>query len=78
MYHLYFVTYVTVKFKRFRRRCILKKIHNITFDLGSRNAAQYPENHDIYEPAKFEVATSNNLGGGAFIYETLSLFDLMV
>ena len=49
-------------------RCIYKKIHYLTFylDLGvkvTRNVAQYPLHHVIYASTKFEVATSNGLGG---------------
>ena len=55
--------------KQFRNRCIYKKIHYLTFDLGINvtcNVAQYPIHHVAYVPAKFEVATSNGLGD-AFI-----------
>ena len=48
------------------RRCIYKKIHYLTFDLGvkvTRNVAQYPLHHVIYASTKYEVATSNGLGG---------------
>ena len=50
------------------RRCIYKKIHYFTFDLDlgvkvTRNVAQYPLHHVIYASTKFEVATSNGLGG---------------
>ena len=45
------------------RRCIYKKIHNLTLTLGSgsvtRNVAQYPWHHVTYAPAKFDVATSH-------------------
>ena len=47
------------------RRCIYKKIHYLTFDLGvkvTRNVTQYPLHHVIYAPTKFEVAMSNGLG----------------
>ena len=47
------------------RRCIYKKIHYLTFDLGvkvTRNVTQYPLHHVIYAPTKFQVATSNGLG----------------
>ena len=47
------------------RRCIYKKLHYLTFDLGvkvTRNVTQYPLHHVIYAPTKFEVATSNGLG----------------
>ena len=46
-------------------RCIYKKIHYLTFDLGvkvTRNVTQYPLHHVIYALTKFEVATSNGLG----------------
>ena len=50
------------------RRCIYKKIHYLTFDLDlgvkvTLNVAQYPRHHVIYASTKFEVATSNGLGG---------------
>ena len=50
------------------RRCVYKKIHYLTFDLDlgvkvTRNVAQYPLHHVICASTKFEVATSNNLGG---------------
>ena len=48
------------------RRSIYKKIHYLTFDLDlgvTRNVAQYPLHHVIYASTKFEVATSNGLGG---------------
>ena len=47
------------------RRCIYKKIHYLTFDLGvkvTRNVNQYPLHHVIYPPTKIEVARSNGLG----------------
>ena len=50
--------------KQFRRRCIYKKIHYLSFDLGvkvTRNIAQYPLHNVIYAYAKFEVAKSNGL-----------------
>ena len=31
-----------------------------------QNVAQYPQHHVTYALAKFEVATSNGLGGDAF------------
>ena len=50
------------------KRRIYKKIHYLTFDLDlgvkvTRNVAQYPLHHVIYASTKFEVATSNGLGG---------------
>ena len=42
---------------------------NSIFDLGvkvTRNVAQYPLHHVTYSPTKFEVATSNGLGGDTF------------
>ena len=50
------------------RRCIYKKVHYLTFDLDLgvkviQNVAQYPLHHVIYASTKFEVATSNGLGG---------------
>ena len=55
-------------FQKFMRRCIYKKIHYLTFDLDlgvkvTRNVTQYPLHHVIYASTKFEVATSNGLGG---------------
>ena len=49
------------------RRCIYKKIHNLTFDLDlrvkvTRNVTQYPLHHVIYASTKCKVATSNGLG----------------
>ena len=43
----------------------------MTFDLDlgvkvTRNVAQYPLHHVTYSPTKFEVATSNGLGGDTF------------
>ena len=57
--------------KRFRRRSIYKKIQYLTFDLGlgvkvTQNVAQYPLHHVTYSATKFEVATSNRLGGDTF------------
>ena len=51
--------------------CIYKKIHFLTFDIDlgvkvKRNVAQYPLHHLTYLPTKFEVATSNGLGGDTF------------
>ena len=48
------------------RRCIYKKIHNLTFDLDlgvkvTRNVTQYPLHHVIYASTKFEVAMPNGL-----------------
>ena len=46
-------------------RCIYKKIHYLTFDLGVKvtlKIAQYPVHHVIYASAKFEGATTNDLG----------------
>ena len=48
-----------------------KKIRYLTFDLGvkvTRNVAQYPLHHVTYSATKFEVATSNPLGGD-YIYK---------
>ena len=41
----------------------------MTFDLGlgvTQNIAQYPLHHVTYSTTKFEVATSNGLGGDTF------------
>ena len=51
------------------RRCIYKEIHYLTFDLGimiTWNVAKYPLHHLTYAAAKFEAATSNDLGGDAY------------
>ena len=55
-------------FQKFMRRWIYKKIHYLTFDLDlgvkvTRNVTQYPLHHVIYASTKFEIATSNGLGG---------------
>ena len=52
-------------------RCIYKKIQYLTFDLDlgvkvTGNVAQYPPHHETYSATKFEVATSNRLGGDTF------------
>ena len=51
------------------RRCILKEIHYLTFDLDPypkvkvvQNVTQYPLHHVAYTLANFEVATFNSLG----------------
>ena len=52
--------------KRFRKRCINKKIQYLTFDLGvkvTQNVAKYPLHQVTSSATKFEVATSNRLGG---------------
>ena len=36
---------------------------NTLFDLVTQNVAQYPLHHVTYAATKFEVATSNRLGG---------------
>ena len=46
-----------------------KKIHYLTFDLGvkvTQNVAQYPLHHVTFSATKFEVTTSNGLGGDTF------------
>ena len=46
-----------------------KKIHYLTFDLGvkvTQNVAQYPLHHVTFSATRFEVATSNGLGGDTF------------
>ena len=53
-------------------------MHYLTFDFNLRveaacNVAQYPLHHVVDAATKFEVATSNGLGGDAF---TRKLFDL--
>ena len=47
------------------------KIHYLIFDLGigvkvTRNVAQYPLHYVTYSATKFEIATSNRLGGDTF------------
>ena len=54
--------------KSFRRRSIYKNIQYLTFDLDlgvkvTQNVAQYPLHYVTYSATKFEVATSNRLGG---------------
>ena len=42
---------------------------DLDLDLGvkvTQNVAQYPLHHVTYSPTKFEVATSNGLGGDTF------------
>ena len=58
--------------QQFRRRCIYKKIHYLTFqgfgDLVVKvtgNIAQYPLHHVTNATANFEIAVSNDLGGDA-------------
>ena len=46
-------------------------MHYLTFDLDlgvkvTRNVAQYPLHHVTNSPTKFEVASSNGLGGDTF------------
>ena len=51
------------------RRYIYKKIQYLTFDLDlevTQNVDQCPLHHVTYAATKFEVATSNRLGGDAF------------
>ena len=72
------MTYSATKFevathKPFRGRYIYKKIQYLTFDLDlgvkvTRNFAQYPLHHVTYSTKKFEVATSNGLGGDTFTF----------
>ena len=57
--------------KRFRKRSIYKNIQYSTFDLDfgvkvTQNVAQYPLHHVTYPATKFEVTTSNHLGGDSF------------
>ena len=43
------------------------KIQYLTFDLDvTQNVAQYPLHHVTCSATKFEVATSNGLGGDTF------------
>ena len=47
-----------------------RKYPLFTFDIDpkvTQNVAYYPLHQKTYSPAKFEVATSNGLGGDAFI-----------
>ena len=51
----------------------------MTFDLDvkvKQNINQFPLHHATYAPAKFEVATSDGLGGDAFSENTLFYLDL--
>ena len=46
-------------------------MHYLTFDPGllvkvTRNVAKYPLHHVTYSATRFEVATSNSLGGDTF------------
>ena len=57
--------------KMSRRRCIYKKNQCLTFDLDvgvkvTRNVAKYPLHYVTYSATKFEVDTSNSLGGDTF------------
>ena len=52
----------------------LQKKKYLTFDLVTRNVAQYPLHHVTYSAGKLEVATSKGLGGNTFTRNTL--FDL--
>ena len=51
---------------------MVKEMHiqeNTLFNLGvkfTKNIAQYPLHHVTYSGTKFEVATSNGLGGDTF------------
>ena len=61
--------YWSRRVQRFRRRCIYKKMHHSTFDLGlnmTQMITQYPLHYVIYTTAKFYFATSHDLGGDAF------------
>ena len=50
-----------------RRRCFYKKIHNLTFDIGSyKTMPRNPLLHVTYVPAKCEVAMSYGSGGDVF------------
>ena len=47
--------------------CIYKKIHYMTLARkGHTQCCPVPSHHMPYAHAKFEVATCNGLGGGAF------------
>ena len=64
---LHHVTHAAAKVKLLHQM-IKEEIHlqeNSTCDLTTRNVAQLPLHHVIYSPIKFEVATSNGLGGDA-------------
>ena len=57
--------------KSFRKRSTYKRIQYLTFDLDlgvsvTQNDAQCPLHHVTYPATKFEVATSNRLGGDTF------------
>ena len=51
------------------------KIHSLTLNLVSRSHEMLPLHYVTYAPAKSEVATSSNLGRGAFTKKN-TLFDL--
>ena len=75
-YPLHCVNYAPPKFgscyvQRLRRRYINKKIDSLTLTLVkvTQNVAQYLLHHVTDAPTKFEVATSNGLGGNAFTKE---------
>ena len=64
---------------RFLRPTVQEEMH-LTFDLDlgvkiTQNVAQYPLHHVTYLGTKFEVATFNGLGGGAFTRK-YTIFDL--
>ena len=47
----------------------IQEKNHLTLNLGvkvTRNVAQYPLHHVTYSTTKFEVATSNGLGGDTF------------
>ena len=49
-------------------------IRHLTLTLFTQNIVQYPLHHVTYSGTKFEVATSNSLGGYEFTRNIL--FDL--
>ena len=56
----------------------LQEISTFDLDLGikvTQNVAQYPLHHVTYSVTKFEVATSNRLGGDTFTRKNTT-FDL--
>ena len=61
--------------QQFRRRCIYKKIHYLTLTLRSMPHKRL--HHVTYAPAKFEVATFNNLGDAFTRQYTIWSYDHM-
>ena len=61
------MTHAAKSLKSFGRRCIYKKIHDLTCWVKVRRiVALYHLHHVAYAATKFEVASSNGLGGDIF------------